>query len=67
MKEELTPEIIKTNLELLRANARLSLYVPAERNIAGNLSNVLASMLVAKIPMPNTIIEYLGALIFFPY
>ncbi len=57
---DLTPEIMKENINLIRANARTSLYIPAERNIAGSLSESLASMLIAKIPMSNTIIEYIG-------
>lgn len=57
---ELTSEAIKDNWGLIRTNARTSLYIPAERNIAGNLSDSLASMLVAKIPMSNIIMEYIG-------
>ena len=45
---------------LLRANSRMMLYVPAERNLAGSMSKSLASMIVAKIPLYDALIEYMS-------
>ena len=47
-------------LKFLRANTRLGLYIPAERNLAGNLSNSLASIVLNKIPLSDIILEYLS-------
>lgn len=46
--------------QLLRANARMMLYIPAERNLAGSLSNSLASVLAAKIPLYDALLEYMS-------
>lgn len=45
---------------LLRANSRMMLYIPAERNLAGSMSKALASMIVAKIPLYDALIEYMS-------
>lgn len=45
---------------LLRANARTMLYVPAERNLVGTMSNALASMMAAKIPLYDALVEYMS-------
>jgi len=45
---------------LLKANVRMELYIPAERNITGLLSQSLASLFLNKIPFPNTILEYMS-------
>ncbi len=45
---------------LLRANARTKLYIPAERNLAGSLSNSLASLIAAKIPLYDALLEYMS-------
>ena len=45
---------------VLNANSRTMLYIPAERNLVGNLSSALASIMLAKIPLSNTIIEYMS-------
>lgn len=43
------------------ANKRNSmLYIPAERNLVGNLSSALASIILAKVPLSETIIEYMS-------
>ena len=36
------------------------LYIPAERNLVGNLSSALASIILAKVPLSETIIEYMS-------
>lgn len=36
------------------------LYIPAERNLIGNLSSALASIMLARIPLSETIIEYMS-------
>ena len=46
--------------KLLRANTRVGLYVPAERNIAGVLSQSLASVILNKIPFPDVILEFMS-------
>lgn len=45
---------------LLRANTRVGLYVPAERNIVGVLSQSLASVILNKIPFPDVILEFMS-------
>lgn len=45
---------------LLQANARTMLYIPAERNMAGMLSNSIASMIANKIPIYDSLIEYMS-------
>lgn len=55
-----SPEDLSINISLLSANLRLTLYIPAERNLIGNLSSSLASILSAKIPLQDSIIEYMS-------
>ena len=38
----------------------MMLYIPAERNLAGSLSNSLASVLAAKIPLYDALLEYMS-------
>ena len=45
---------------LLRANTRMMLYIPAERNLAGVMSKSLASMILSKIPIYDALIEYMS-------
>ena len=47
-------------LNLLKANSRLGLYILAERNLVGNLSNSLASILLHQIPLSNPLLEYMS-------
>lgn len=54
----LTPNAI--NEKVMRANCRMSLYIPAERNLIGNLSSALASIMLAEIPLSNTLMEYMS-------
>lgn len=42
------------------ANARMILYILAERNLVGNLSESLASMLTAQVPLPKPMMEYMS-------
>lgn len=46
--------------KVMQANSRLILYIPAERNLIGNLSSALASIMLAKIPLSDSIIEYMS-------
>ncbi|MCQ2160745.1 MAG: ATP-binding protein [Bacteroidales bacterium] len=46
--------------EIINSNARTILYVPAERNLAGSLSTSLASMLAARVPLYDALIEYMS-------
>ncbi len=47
-----------------KANGKQSelamLYIPAERNLIGNLSSALASIMLARVPLSETIIEYMS-------
>lgn len=45
---------------LLRANARLVLYVPAERNLIGNLSPFIMNLMLADIPLNGSLKEYMS-------
>jgi hypothetical protein len=51
---------INDNRNYLRANLRYACYIPAERNLAGAVSSSLASIVLSKIPLPNTLMEYLS-------
>lgn len=46
--------------KVIQANSRYILYIPAERNLIGNLSSALASIMLAKIPLSDSIIEYMS-------
>lgn len=46
--------------KIIQANSRFILYIPAERNLIGNLSSALASIMLAKIPLSDSIIEYMS-------
>lgn len=47
-------------LNLLRANTRVGLYIPAERNSLGLLSESIASLFINQIPLSNVILEYMS-------
>lgn len=51
---------IKDNFNYLRANLRFACYIPAERNMAGVASASLANIVLSKIPLPNTLLEYMS-------
>ena len=51
---------INDNRDFLRANMRFACYIPAERNLAAAVSSSLASIVLSKIPLPNTLMEYLS-------
>lgn len=55
-----SPEYMLIDANIIKANFRLTLYIPAERNLIGNLSSSLASILLAKIPLQDSIIEYMS-------
>lgn len=46
--------------QVIFANLRRSLYCPAERGIVSVLSDSLANILLAKIPLPRPLIEYMS-------
>ena len=58
--------LTKENLEdphtvnLIKANSRMGLYILAERNLVGNLSNSLASIMLHQIPIANSLLEYMS-------
>lgn len=39
---------------------RLACYIPAERNLTGAVASSLANILVSKVPLPNTLIEFMS-------
>lgn len=45
---------------LLQANSRMTLYIPAERIFAGVLSDSLASIILAKIPINEPLLEFVS-------
>lgn len=47
-------------INFLKANSRMGLYVLAERNLVGNLSDSLASIMLHKIPLSNPLLEYMS-------
>lgn len=54
------PDLMDKYGEIINSNARTILYVPAERNLAGSLSSSLASMLAARVPIYDALIEYMS-------
>lgn len=54
------PDIEEKYGHLLQANARTMLYIPAERNMVGMLSGSLASVMAAKIPLYDALLEYMS-------
>lgn len=61
-KTGLTPENMSDphTLNLLKANTRMGLYILAERNLVGNLSASLASIMLHQIPLANPLLEYMS-------
>lgn len=47
-------------LNVLKANTRIGLYILAERNLVGNLSDSLASIMLHRIPLSNPLLEYMS-------
>lgn len=60
IKDPQIDRTINDNRNFLRANLRYACYIPAERNLAGAVSSSLASIILSKIPLPNTLMEYLS-------
>ena len=52
--------LLAKNLNYLRAYMRLACYIPAERNLTGVVASSLANILVSKVPLPNTLIEFMS-------
>lgn len=50
----------ETQMKELEPYARAVLYILAERNLVGNLSESLASMLTAQVPLPKPLMEYMS-------
>ncbi len=50
----------ETQAKELEPYARAVLYILAERNLVGNLSESLASMLTAQVPLPKPLMEYMS-------
>lgn len=46
--------------EILVSNIRTSFYLPAERGLVGCVSNSLSSIIMAKVPIPKVLLEYLS-------
>lgn len=58
--EDEVTKYMNENIALLRANFRTLCYIPTERNMIGSLSKSLANILLNKIPLPMTLLEYLA-------
>lgn len=54
------PDVLNKYSRIINANSRTTLYVPAERNLVGMLSDSLASMLAAQIPLYDALVEYMS-------
>lgn len=52
--------LLAKNRNYLRAYMRLACYIPAERNLTGAVASSLANILVSKVPLPNTLIEFMS-------
>lgn len=61
-KDGLTKENLSDphTLNVLKAYSRMGLYILAERNLVGNLSDSLASILLHQIPLSNPLLEYMS-------
>lgn len=59
-KEEDVKQYMDDNVALLRANFRTLCYIPTERNMIGILNRSLANILLYKIPLSMTLIEYMA-------
>ena len=46
--------------EIMISNLRTSLYLPAERSFAGCVSTSLTSLILADVPLPKMLLEYLS-------
>lgn len=53
-------KIMQDNGSLVLSNLRTSFYCPAERSTVSILSNSLANILLANIPLPRPLIEYMS-------
>ena len=53
-------DVLKKYRDIINSNSRTILYVPAERNLAGVMSTSLASMLTAKVPLYDALVEYMS-------
>ncbi len=53
-------EVMRKHSKVIAPVLRTSLYCPAERNLAGAMSSSLASMIVANIPLPECLLEYMS-------
>lgn len=53
-------EMMRKHAKVIAPALRMSLYCPAERNLAGAMSSSLASMIVASIPVPECLMEYIS-------
>lgn len=58
--EEEVNKYMNENIALLRANFRTLCYIPTERNMIGILSKSLANIMLNKIPLSMTLLEYLA-------
>ena len=53
-------EMDEAQAKELEPYARAVLYILAERNLVGNLSESLASLLTAQVPLPKPLMEYMS-------
>lgn len=53
-------KVIEKNRNYLRAMMRLACYIPAERNLTGVFASSIANMIVSRVPLPSTLIEYMS-------
>lgn len=59
-ESEISSDVMQKYGGFIRSNSRMALYIPAERNLIGNLSPALASVLTAGVPLQKTLLEYMS-------
>lgn len=60
LRQEDIDKVLKDNSRIVFSNLRTSFYCPAERGIAGMLSNSLATLILSNTPLPQPLIEYMS-------
>ncbi len=60
LKKDELANLMAKHHDVLASNLRLSFYCPAERGIVGALSNSMVSLMVAQVPLPGALMEYMS-------
>lgn len=60
LSQEELAKLMTKHRRVLASNLRFSFYCPAERGIVGTLSNSMASLVMADVPLPDMLMEYMS-------